>query len=178
MVITDGSRGSGRRRRWGGCVGWLARRLLGRPLRRRLGRAAGGRRRAWLSGRGGRRRRGGGRRRGRAGAWGVGGALTPVDQLHDPVHDEAEQDRNRDNPPDDPRGLAIPRGRLGLLVEGVERLGRLLVGRRNFRMGRIGCRGSTRRRTAVVAVLRLLVVEVFRWARWANACHGTDRTDT
>ena len=58
------------------------------------------------------------------------------------------------------------------------RLGRLLLGRRNFGMGRIGRRGSTRRRTAVVAVLRLLAVEVVRWARWANACHGTDRTDT
>jgi hypothetical protein len=45
-------------------------------------------------------------------------------------------------------------------------------------MGRIGCRGSIRRRTAVVAVLCLLDVEVVRWARWANACHGTDRTDT
>src|SRR6201997_187319 len=107
--------------RW--LLGWLARRLLGRPLRRRLDRAAGGRRRAWLSGRGGRWCRGGGRCRGRAGARGVGGAFTPANQLHDPVDDEADQDRNRDNPPDDPRGLAIPRGRLGFLVEGVERLG-------------------------------------------------------
>ena len=65
------------------------------------------------------------------------------------------------------------------LVECVERPGRLRLVRRHFPKRRCRRRGLTRWRgsahAAVVGILRLLIVEV---VRWAIACHGTDGTDT
>src|SRR6516225_1415583 len=149
-------------------LGRLARWLLGRLLRRRLDRTAGGRRlgrRGCLAG----WRRGGG---------GGGGALAPLNQLRDPVHDEGEEDQNSDDPRDDPRGLAIPGFGLGLLVERILGIGERLLVSLGCRRRLKGWRGFTRWRLsakAVIGVLRLLIVEV---VRWAIACHGIDRTDT
>jgi hypothetical protein len=152
----------------------LARWLLGR----RFDRAAGGRCRR---GRGGRRRRrgGGSGRRGRAGrdgTWDMAGALVSVNQLHDAVDDQRDQDHDKQNPADQHHGLVVPGGGLGFLVERVEGFRRLEVFGQSFWPN--GCRGSTRWRMsarAIVGMLGRLIVEV---VRWAVACHGTDGTDT
>ncbi len=102
--------------------------------------------------------------------------MAPVNQLYDAVDDEGDQDQNGQNPRDEHHGLAVPRRGLGFLVERVERLGLLVVGR-DFRRGRRAWWGSARRRAsanAEVGVLGRLIVEV---VRRAIACHGTDGTD-
>jgi len=104
--------------------------------------------------------------------------LAPLNQLDDPVDDEGEQDQNGDEPRDDPRGLAIPGFQLGFLVERIGGIGRRLLVSLGCRRRRKRWRGFTRWRLsakAVVGVLRLLIVEV---VRWAIACHGIDGTYT
>ena len=156
-------------------IGWLLCRLLlcRLLLRRRLDCAAAGRRRfsgradRWLgrAGRsGGRGRRGcGGRRRRRSRA----GAFAPADQLAEPVDDQRDQDQNKQEPGDEQRGTAVPRGRLESLV---------------VRFGGFGFIGRSfgwcirRRPVYAEGGLRgLLVVEVIRRA---VTCHGNDGTDT
>jgi hypothetical protein len=151
-------------------IGWLLCRLL---LRRRLDCACAGRRRfsgcadRWRrrgGGRGGGGRRGcGGRRRRRDRA----GAFAPADQLAEPVDDQRGQDQNKQEPGDEQRGTAVPRGRLESLVVMFGGFG--LIGR-SF--------GRCIRRRPVYAeggLRGLLVVEVIRRA---VTCHGNDGTDT
>ena len=152
-------------------IGWLLCRLL---LRRRLDSASAGRCRfsgradRWLGragrGGGGRGRRGcGGRRRRRSRA----GAFAPADQLAKPVDDQRDQDQNKQEPGDEQRGTAVPRGRLDSPVVRFGGFG--LIGR-SF--------GRCIRRRPVYAeggLRGLLVVEVIRRA---VTCHGNDGTDT
>ena len=172
---------------------WL---LLRRLLCRRVHRAGGGRRCRRSRGcRGRRRRRGAGgcRRDCRAGRWVITGAVVAVDQLDDAVDDESDQDRNKQGPADEHHGPAEPRGGLGVLVERVEKFGRLELlrsrsrkrrGRQYWRQRRVwDGRHSWRRRQlctrwwgsapAVVGVLGRLIVEVVR----RSGCHRTDGTD-
>jgi hypothetical protein len=146
-------------------------RLLGWLLCRRLDRTAGRRCR-----RGGRRRRGGrAGRRGRAGTGDAASALFSLEQLHEAVHDQRDENQNGQGPANEHHGFAIPRGWLGFLVERVpvrfvllrRSLPRLLISRGRFTPWRWF-------NHAEVGMPRRLLVEV---VRWAIACHGTDGTD-
>jgi hypothetical protein len=150
-------------------IGWLLCRLL---LRRRRDFASAGRRR--FSGRADRwSRRGGGGGSGRRGCGGRRrrrsrvGAFAPADQLAETVDDQRGQDQNKQEPGDEQRGAAVPRGRLESLVMrfgGFELIGRSFG--RCIRRRPVYAEGGLR---------GLLVVEVIRRA---VTCHGNDGTDT
>jgi len=146
-------------------------RLPGWLLRRRLDRTAG--RRCRRCGR--RRRRGGAGRRGRAGTGDVASALFSLEQLHEAVHDQRDENQNGQGPANEHHGFAIPGGWLGVLVERVPV--RFVLLRRSLPQLLISRGRFTRWRWlnhAEVGMARRLVVEV---VRWAIACHGTDGTD-
>jgi hypothetical protein len=150
-------------------LGWL----LGWLLCRRLDRTAGRRCRRLSCGR--RRCGGGAGRRGRAGTGDVANALLPLQQLHEAVNDQRDENQNRQGPANEHHGFAIPRGWLGYLVEQVpvgfvllrRSLPRLLISRGRFTRWRLF-------NHAEVDMARRLLMEV---VRWAIACHGTDGTD-
>jgi hypothetical protein len=153
-------------------LGGLLCRLLGWVLRRRLDRTAGRRCR-----RGSRRRCGGGRagRRGSAGTGDAASALFSLEQLHEAVNDQCDENQNGQGPANEHHGFAIPGGWLGFLVERVPV--RFVLLRRSLPQSLISRGRFTRWRLfnhAEVGMPRRLLVEV---VRWAIACHCTDGTD-
>jgi hypothetical protein len=145
-------------------------RLLGWLLCRRLDRTAGRRCR-----RGSRRRCGSGRagRRGSAGTGDAASALFSLEQLHEAVDDQRDQNQNGQGPTNKHHGFAIPRGWLGLLVERVAV--RFISLRPSSSRCLINSRFSRWRlfNHAEIGMPSRLVVEI---VRWAIACHGTDGT--